>query len=355
MDTKLPQPSFPKGMRLLQASLMNERRTKKHKLHHLFWECTLRCNVSCLHCGSDCRAVAETKDMPLEDFLAVLDDISTVMDPNTIVVQTTGGEPLVRKDIVECGRAIRERGFHWAMVSNGLLLDEQMGIRLLDAGLESIAISMDGFENDHNWMRGHKLSFACAERAVKFLVGKNLVWDVITCVNQKTIGYLEEFKRYLIDLGVKKWRIFTIVPMGRAALYPELQLGDEQFRQVMDFIAATRKEKSINLSFSCEDFLGDYEYEVRNSPFFCQSGVNVASILADGSISGCLSMRSNYHQGNIYKDRFTDVWENKFQEYRNREWMHTDQCSDCKMWDFCLGNGLHLRDDEGKLMLCKYK
>ena len=199
------------------------------------------------------------------------------------------------------------------------------------------------------------MSFACAERAIKFLVGKKLVWDVITCVNQKTIGYLEEFKHYLIGMGVKKWRIFTIAPMGRAALYPELQLSDEQFRQVMDFIAATRKEKSINLSFSCEDFLGEYEYEVRSAPFFCQSGVNVASILADGSISGCLSMRSNYHQGNIYKERFTDVWENKFQEYRDREWMHTDQCSDCKMWDFCLGNGLHLRDNDGKLMLCKYK
>ena len=355
MDTKLPQPSFPKGMRLLQASLINKRRTTEHKLHHLFWECTLRCNVSCLHCGSDCRAVAETKDMPLEDFLAVLDDISSVMDPNTIIIQTTGGEPLVRKDIVECGKAIRERGFHWAMVSNGLLLDEQMGTRLLDAGLESIAISLDGFEQDHNWMRGHKMSFACAERAIKFLVGKKLVWDVITCVNQKTFGYLEEFKHYLIGMGVKKWRIFTIAPMGRAALYPELQLSDEQFRQVMDFIAATRKEKSINLSFSCEDFLGEYEYEVRSAPFFCQSGVNVASILADGSISGCLSMRSNYHQGNIYKERFTDVWENKFQEYRDREWMHTDQCSDCKMWDFCLGNGLHLRDNDGKLMLCKYK
>lgn len=355
METKLPQPSFPKGMRLLQTSLINEKRTKKHVLHNLFWECTLRCNASCLHCGSDCRSVAETKDMPLEDFLAVLDDVRSVMDPSKIVVQTTGGEPLVRKDIVECGKAIRERGFHWAMVSNGLLLDEQMGNRLLDAGLESIAISLDGFENDHNWMRGNKMSFACAERAIKFLVGKKLVWDVITCVNQKTIRYLEEFKRYLIDMGVKKWRIFTIAPMGRAALYPELQLSDEQFRQVMDFIAATRKEKSINLSFSCEDFLGDYEYEVRDAPFFCQSGVNVASILADGSISGCLSMRSNYHQGNIYKDRFTDIWENKFQEYRNREWMHTEQCSDCKMWDFCLGNGLHLRDNEGRLMLCKYK
>ena len=328
---------------------------KNHMLRQLFWECTLRCNLRCIHCGSDCRAVAETRDMPLNDFLAVLDDVSTVMDPKNILVVTTGGEPLVRKDIVECGRAIRERGFMWGMVSNGMLLDEQMCNRLLDAGLQTIAISLDGFEEAHNWMRGHNNSFATAERAIKCLVGKKIAWDVITCVNQKTIGHLDEFKRYLIDLGVKKWRVFTIVPMGRAVDHPELQLSDEQFRQLMDFIVAVRKENAIHLSFSCEGFLGDYEWQVRDHSFFCQAGVNVASILADGSISGCLSIRSEYHQGNIYKDRFTDVWENKFQPYREREWMHTGPCSDCKMWEFCLGNGIHLRDNDGKMLLCHYK
>ena len=355
MDTKLPRPSSTKKMLLSYAFLKYEEKTKQHLLKQLFWECTLRCNLHCLHCGSDCRAISKTKDMPLDDFLAVLDDVRTVRNPGGILVVTTGGEPLVRKDIIECGKAIRERGFHWGMVSNGFLLDEQMCDRLMEAGLETIAISLDGFEEAHNWLRGNKKSFALAERAIKCLVGKDIIWDVITCVNQKTIGYLDDFKRYLIDLGVKKWRIFTIAPMGRAADFPELQLTDEQFREVMDFIVKVRKEKSISLSFSCEGFLGDYECQVRDYPYFCQAGVNVASILADGSISGCLSVRGQYHQGNIYKDKFTEVWENKFQPYRQREWMHTGPCADCDMWDFCQGNGMHLRDDDGNLLLCKYK
>jgi len=79
------------------------------------------------------------------------------------------------------------------------------------------------------------------------------------------------------------------------------------------------------------------------------------SILSDGSISGCLSIRSQYHQGNIYKDKFTDVWEKQFKPYRNREWMRTEQCVACDMWDFCQGNGMHLRDNEGRLMLCHYR
>ena len=355
METKLPQPQLPKIMQLLQASQRNKKRIQRHKLQQLFWECTLRCNLNCIHCGSDCRAIAEQQDMPFADFRTVLEDVRTVMNPAEILVVTTGGEPLVRKDIVECGKAIRELGFHWGMVSNGMLLDESMCNKLLDAGLETIGISLDGFEEAHNWIRGKKNSFSTAERAIKCLVGKKIVWDVITCVNKKNIGYLDEFKRYLIDLGVKKWRIFTIVPMGRAAEHPELQLSEEQFREVMEFIAAVRKENSIRLSFSCEGFLGDYELKVRNHPFFCQAGVNVATILSDGSISGCLSIRSQYYQGNIYKDRFTDAWENKFQCYRDREWMHTGPCADCDVWELCQGNGMHLRDDEGKLMLCKYK
>jgi radical SAM protein with 4Fe4S-binding SPASM domain len=75
-------------------------------------------------------------------------------------------------------------------------------------------------------------------------------------------------------------------------------------------------------------------------------------VLIDGSISACGSIRADYHQGNIYKDDFIDVWENRFQPYRDRSWMKKDQCGDCKWFRYCEGNGMHLRDDDGKLILC---
>lgn len=350
----LPSPGSITIERLKKANAQFEMRRGIHQLQQLFWECTLRCNLSCLHCGSDCRAASEMADMPLSVFLPVLDDVAATMDPGRILVVTTGGEPLVRRDICECGKAIRERGFHWGMVSNGWCLDERMCERLLDAGLETIAISLDGFQDAHNWLRGNGDSFRRAETAIKSLVGKRVNWDVITCVNQKNLSTLNDFKEYLIGIGVKKWRIFTIVPMGRASDNPDLQLPSAQFHGLMDFIVTVRKEGRIRLSYSCEGFLGDYEWKVRNHPFFCQAGINVASVLADGSISGCLSIRSQYHQGNIYTDRFTDVWEGGFGVYRDREWMKTGQCSDCEMWCYCQGNGMHLRNDNGNLMRCHY-
>lgn len=331
-------------------------RADEHHLHQLFWECTLRCNINCRHCGSDCRVVSQQKDMPLEDFAKVLDDIRLHVSPYDIMVITTGGEPLMRGDIAECGRAITMRGFIWGMVTNGMLLSEEKLEELVKSGLRSIAISLDGFRDDHNWMRGHSESFDMATNAIEALKQhKGLTWDVISCVNKRTIGYLPEFRDFLIKKGVPKWRLFSVFPSGRAVNEPELRLSNEEFVKMMDFIKLTRLEGKIDVSYACDGFLGNYEGEVRSRYFNCSSGVNVASIRADGAISGCLSIRSDYNQGNIYADSFWEVWEKRFEKFRNRKWMRTGECRECKVWRFCQGNGMHLRDGNGNLQMCQYK
>ena len=67
------------------------------------------------------------------------------------------------------------------------------------------------------------------------------------------------------------------------------------------------------------------------------------------------SIRADYHQGNIYKDDFMEVWNNKYQPYRDREWMRKGECADCEFFRYCKGNGMHLRDGKGDLLFCHYK
>ena len=99
--------------------------------------------------------------------------------------------------------------------------------------------------------------------------------------------------------------------------------------------------------------MGSYEGKVRDHLYQCAAGISVASILIDGSISACTSIRGKYYQGNIYKDSFWQVWENGFKPYRDRSWMRQlEPCKDCKAFDFCEGNGMHLRREDGSLMLC---
>ena len=327
--------------------------TKNHPLRQLFWECTLRCNLNCRHCGSDCKSVAQQKDMPLTDFLGVLDNIAAHTDPHKVFVIITGGEPLMRKDLEQCGRAIYDRGFPWGMVTNGLALTRARFDALLASGLHTATVSLDGTEEDHNYMRGNANSFRTASDAIAMMAAeKEFVFDVVTCVTKRNIDKLDSIKNHLLSLGCKNWRLFTVFPVGRGATDDNLQLSPAQMRQLMEYLAATRKEGKIAVQYGCEGFLGAYEGDVRDRFFACQAGITVGSVLVDGSISACASIRADYHQGNIYTDDFWQVWNERFEPYRNREWMRCDQCAECKFFRYCKGGGMHLRDENGKLLLC---
>lgn len=330
---------------------------EEHRLRTLFWEMTLRCNLQCRHCGSDCRADMSVGDMPLEDFLWVLDEqVVPNVNPREVLVVFSGGEVLMRKDLERAGREVAERGFPWGMVTNGMALTAERLAALVDAGLRSISVSLDGFADTHNHIRGNGLSFDRAVVAIReILKYDNLACDVITCLTPPMVGRLEEFKEWLIACGVHSWRIFSIFPAGRAASDPALNLSNEEFCYTLEFIKRTRKEGRIDVSYACEGFLGDYEAEVRDHFYQCAAGVSVASIRVDGSISGCTSVRGNYSQGNIYRDHFWEVWQSRFEPFRNRVWAHKDECAECEVWRYCKGGGMHLRDDDGKLMYCHYQ
>lgn len=313
--------------------------------------------MSCRHCGSDCKVAPSVPDMPAADFLKVIDSITPHVDPHKVFIIFTGGEALLRDDLEQVGLELYRREYPWGVVTNGFLLDEKRLESLLASGMHSITISLDGFEQQHNWIRRHPQSFEHATKAIQLLVKqKDLLWDIVTCVNPQNYPHLHEFKEYLVSLGVPAWRLFSIFPMGRAANDPELQLTDEQFRGILDFIKECREDDSrLHVSYACEGFLGEYEQKVRDHFFYCRSGVEVASIRCDGAISGCTSVRSHMDQGNIYRDDFWDVWQNRFQVMRDRSWAKKGQCKDCKVWRYCEGSGLHLYDDNGDLLCCHYK
>ncbi len=330
---------------------------ERHPLHTLFWECTLRCNLSCRHCGSDCRVAPEVPDMPLADFLRLLDEeVTPHVDPREVLIIFSGGEVLVRDDLEEAGREVTRRGYMWGMVTNGMALTEERLDRLMAAGLRSISVSFDGFAETHNYIRRHPLSYERALAAIRSIVArKELTCDIITCVTSPLLPRLEAFKELLIVEGVTHWRIATIFPSGRAREDRSLQLSDEEFARLMTFIRHTRREGRIDLSYSCEGFLGEHEAEVRDEFYQCDAGITVASIRVDGAISGCTSVRGNYHQGNIYRDSFWEVWQNRFKPFRDRAWAREKEpCASCNMFRYCLGGGMHLRDDEGNLALCRY-
>ena len=76
--------SFADRLRRNIFALYKKSVTREHELTYLFWECTLRCNLNCRHCGSDCLKTSGTPDMPLEDFVKVLDALKKILNEGSL-------------------------------------------------------------------------------------------------------------------------------------------------------------------------------------------------------------------------------------------------------------------------------
>lgn len=215
-------------------------------------------------------------------------------------------------------------------------------------------MSLDGLEATHNWLRNHPESFQRALRALRLIARTpGLAYDVVTCVHQRNFSELPRLKELLITNGIRNWRSFTISPIGRAAHNDELQLSRSQVEAMMRFMADTRREGRIHLTFSCEAYTGKYEEQVRDTYFFCRAGINIGSVLIDGGISACPNIDRTYVQGNIYRDDLLDVWDNRFQIMRDRAWMRSGMCRKCKDFKQCLGGAMHLRPEaKGNILRC---
>ncbi len=329
-----------------------------HELNYIFFELTQRCNLVCRHCGSDCTADASMPDLPAQSVLDVLNGIRRRHDPARITVALTGGEPLIYPDFFKLGRAITELGFPWGMVTNGWAWTPEKVEAARVAGMRTITVSLDGPPEVHDWLRGRTGSYDRATSALRLLTAAPWIQkiDVVTCVHRRNLNHLDETRALLADLGVTAWRLFTVSPIGRAAGDPDLVLTRDDFRQLMAWTADRRDTPGPAVTYSESGYLGSCDTAVRHHPFFCRAGVNVAGVMADGAILACPNIDRSFAQGNIHRDDFCDVWETRYQVFRDRRWLRTGDCADCKEWGACQGNSFHLVDPQtGRTRLCYHR
>ena len=321
--------------------------TRDHKLAYLFLEITRRCNLQCLHCGSDCTAATDLPELTTESWLKIISYVTERFGKKVTFV-ISGGEPLLHPDLEAIGAHISSQGNPWGMVTNGLALSDGKLSSLMGAGLGGITISLDGTSASHNWLRNNKASFDRAMAAIRRVANAKVpLADVVTCVHPGNLDELDQIARLLLDSGIGAWRLFRIFPLGRAAANDQLLLTFEQTHQMLDWIAARRthyRELGLAISASCEGYVPfDQDREIRDFPFFCRAGINIAAVLCDGTITGCTNNHSSFFQGNVLTDNLGQVWEDRFQDYRKRDWVRTGTvCSSCGEVRQCNGGSIHL-------------
>ncbi len=334
------------------------RQTKEHELRYLFLEVTRRCNLACAYCGSSCGPKGRPNELDVEQWKGILRGVSEDFEPRRVMVAVTGGEPLLKEGIFELFAELRRLGFPYGMVSNGVRLDASMAARLVDAGIGSISLSMDAPPPLNDKLRGAGTSAAVA-RGVTALrdAGFEGKLEIISTITRPAVDLLPQMRDWVAQLRVPLWRVAPVMPIGRAARRPELLPGPADIRRILEFVLEARQDGCLPApEMSEEGYLGNrFEGNVR--PYLCQcrAGTNIGGILCDGRIGACPELGDAFVQGDALRERFSDVWRERYGALRDRSWMKRGQCAGCEEFVRCEGGALHLYERPGVAPLrCLY-
>ena len=338
-----------------QRSLWNNPR-----LTYLFFELTDCCNLKCKHCGSSCLS-DNHHFLSFDTVKKVLNDVSSHYDCSGILVCLTGGEPLLNRDVFKIIDYSRRLGYSVGMTTNGTLITKSVARKLIDAGLETMSISIDGFGNTHNSFRGNGDAFSKALFGAQNMQALGLNPEITTVFHKGNLQEIDLLYDFLIDKGFDSWKVTCIDPIGRAKKHPEMLLDGNDFKKLLNFVKSKRfsKNNRLEINMGCSHYLGiNYEKTVRDFYFQCGAGTQVASIMANGDVGACLDIERTPRtiQGNVFKESFVDVWKNLFAIFREDKSLKSRQCQSCKEKNICLGDSTHTWDfEKNQPHYCVYK
>src|SRR5690606_18068171 len=119
------------------------------------------CDLACRHCGSRAGR-ARPDELSTSEALDLVDQMAEL---GVREVSIIGGEAYLREDWLDIVRHIRARGMMCQMTTGARNLDRERLSAAREAGLQSVSISVDGFEAAHDQQRGVKGAFRAVERA----------------------------------------------------------------------------------------------------------------------------------------------------------------------------------------------
>lgn len=326
----------------------------KPNLRWLFFEITSRCNLNCKHCGSSCSSKGTS--LTLEDIQATLQSIHTEKP----MICLTGGEPLIHPDFFEIAELIHNNGFAWGMTTNATMIDDKVALKLKQAGMSTISVSLDGLQKSHDSIRQKEGAWQSAIFGLNALKKVGFKPQVTTVLHRDNLNELEDLYSLLCEMGITSWRPINVEPIGRACETSDMLLNSEQIAHLLSFIRQKRFDTGCNMevTFGCSHYLGtQFERMVRDHYFLCGAGILTASVRSNGDICACLDIvnKPELVQGNINTDDFMDVWHNKFQAFRYDRTTDCSRCMECSERFVCGGDSAHTWDYENRKPLLCYQ
>ncbi|MCP4218498.1 MAG: radical SAM protein [bacterium] len=326
------------------------------------------CNMQCKHCGSGCAE-------PLKDELSTNEALALCRDLGKLGLQwitLSGGEPFIRSDWHQLVKELANNGVVPNIISNGWLITEDILDKARENNVGTIAISLDGMEETHDYMR-KKGSFQRVISALKKMKEKGVSCGVITTVSKRNMPELEDLKNMLAEVGVNYWQLQIGLPMGNFKERRHMILEPEQIDELIDFTYDTMKEGRITIyPADCLGYYNMKELQVRQYahksstlPMWkgCNAGKRSLGILHNGEILGCTSIRDKeFIEGSIRNRPLREIWEDETNFSWNRNASKNlleGKCKVCNYGSVCLGGCPNTRltmngKIESENMYCSY-
>jgi radical SAM protein with 4Fe4S-binding SPASM domain len=194
------------------------------------WNLTYRCNLACEHCYLDAgpkplvgtENFADRSELGTEECFRVIDEIATFA-PECLTI-LTGGEPLLRRDILEIVRRAAERELWVVVGTNGVRITENLAGRLAEAGARGLSLSLDALDPDrHDGFRKVRGAWQNTVEGAEILNRTGLPFIVQTTAGSHNLGELEAIADFAYErLAAKVWNLYFLVPTGRGQFVSDI-------------------------------------------------------------------------------------------------------------------------------------
>jgi 12,18-didecarboxysiroheme deacetylase len=322
------------------------------------WNMTRRCNLKCIHCYSNSADMDYPNELSTEEGKKLIDDLAQFGSP---VILFSGGEPLLRPDLLELAQYAADRKMRAVISTNGTLITKEIADKLQKIGLSYVGVSLDGLEKTHDRFRGKKGAFAAAIQGIRNCREAGIKVGIRFTVNKHNLPDVAAMFDLLRHEKIERLCFYHLVYTGRGSKLRKEDLAHQETRKLLDLIMSQTKkmfEDGLQPEILTVDNHADGPYlylkvkeenparakevlELLEMNEGNSSGLGIGCVSWDGEVYADQFWR-NQPLGNIRQKPFSKIWLDEKNEFlvklKNKKKYVTGRCTACLWLSVCGGN-----------------
>ena len=299
------------------------------------WNTTNACNMYCDHCYRDAGCKAE-EELSTAEAKTLLEQIARA---GFKIMIFSGGEPLMRPDIVELVAHAASLGLRPVFGTNGTLITLEMAQKLKAAGAMGMGISLDSMDREkHNAFRKFPGAWEGAVQGMRNCRAAGLPFQIHTTVMEWNNHELEALTDFAVAEGAVAHHFFFLVPTGRAKTIEAESLRAEAYEDTLTRIMKKQQEVEIELKPTCAPQFLRIAAQMGMKTRFrrgCLAGMAYCIISPRGKVQPCAYL--NMELGDVRQTPFDEIWKNSEVLNKLRTLEYSGGCGSCEYKRACGG------------------